>query len=120
MLQETALLSLQQKFEQLQKEYLNLLHGTECEELLLGKGAFGGRIFRKRIFNQKFLVEKVESKSFDPLKAQIIQCQNQNYWIRDDDLRKAGGKIEDYVPNNNVDIQFYLGHYKRQGCAAQV
>ena len=77
LLQETALLSLQQKFELLQKEYFNLLHGTECEELLLGKGAFGGIIFRKRMFNQKFLVEKVESKSFDPLKAQIIQCQKQ-------------------------------------------
>ena len=62
LLQETALLSLQQKFEQLQKEYLNLLHGTECEELLLGKGAFGGRIFRKRRFNQNFIVEKVESE----------------------------------------------------------
>ena len=77
LLQETALLSLQQKFEQLQKEYLNLLHGTECEELLLGKGAFGGRIFRKRRFNQNFIVEKVESKSFDPLKVQSIQCHKQ-------------------------------------------
>ena len=55
----------------------------------------------------------------DTLRARAFSatCQNQNYWIRDDDLRKSRrGKIEDYVPNNNVDILFYVGQYMMCHC----
>ena len=54
-----ALTSLQEEKEWLQKKYSSLWDGGET---LLGNGTLGGQIYRKRILNQTYLIEKIESR----------------------------------------------------------
>ena len=57
-----ALAYLQEKLESVQKENSSLLYGAGGGETFLGKGTLGGRIYRKRILNQSFIIEKIESR----------------------------------------------------------